>query len=163
MHLNFVQHGLYHLAGAFDQMDDGKQDLSVALAELLDDGGRLPGSASHNMVRFLHGGWLLFGVLFGNRILSKPAPPPPTNLQLSPGHHPRLEPCQHVHIKPDRYAGLPWAANFPITASYGSFLIAGISDRSRRWSGVLARRTRSLRFLAASGAHFTRTGPRAGD
>src|SRR6202521_2515286 len=78
---------LYHLAGAFDQMDDGKQDLSVALAELLDDGGRLPGSASHNMVRFLHGGWLLFGVLFGNRILSKPAPPPPTNLQLSPGHH----------------------------------------------------------------------------
>src|SRR6202162_3669168 len=87
MHLNFVQHGLYHLAGAFDQMDDGKQDLSVALAELLDDGGRLPGSASHNMVRFLHGGWLLFGVLFGNRILSKPAPPPPTNLQLSPGHH----------------------------------------------------------------------------
>src|SRR6202521_5587386 len=87
MHLNFVQHGLYHLAGAFDQIDDGKQDLSVALAELLDDGGRLPGSASHNMVRFLHGGWLLFGVLFGNRILSNPAPPPPTNLQLSPGHH----------------------------------------------------------------------------
>jgi feruloyl esterase len=25
--------------------------------------------------------------LFGNRILSKPAPPPPTNLQLSPGRH----------------------------------------------------------------------------
>src|SRR6202049_5174621 len=88
MHLNFVQHGLYHLAGAFDQIDDGKQDLSVALAELLDDGGRLAGSASHNMVRFLHGGWLLFRVLFGNRILSKPAPPPPTNLQLRPGHNP---------------------------------------------------------------------------
>jgi len=27
-----------------------------------------------------------FGFLFGNRILSKPAPPPPTNLQLRPGH-----------------------------------------------------------------------------
>src|SRR5450631_2233980 len=68
-------------------MDDRKQDLSVTLAELLDDGGRLAGSACHNMVRFLHGGWLLFGILFGNRILSKPAPPPPTNLQLSPGRH----------------------------------------------------------------------------
>src|ERR1700686_5712434 len=87
MHLNFVQDGLHHLAGAFDQMDDGKQDLSVALGELPDDGGRLAGSASHNMVRFLHGGWLLFRVLFGNRILSKPAPPPPTNLQLRPGHN----------------------------------------------------------------------------
>src|ERR1700680_3023882 len=39
------------------------------------------------MIRFLHSGWLLFGILFGNRILSKPAPPPPTNLQLSPGRH----------------------------------------------------------------------------
>src|SRR6266853_4135471 len=92
MHLNFVQHGLYHLAGAFDQMDDGKQDLSVTLAELLDDGGRLAGSASHNMIRFLHGGWLLFGILFGNRILLKPEPPPPTNLQLSPGRHPNQDP-----------------------------------------------------------------------
>src|SRR6202163_4595215 len=90
MHLDFVQYGFHYLAGAFDQMDDGKQDLSVALAELLDDGGRLAGSASHNMIRFLHGGWLLFGILFGNRILSKPAPPPPTNLQLSPGRHLRL-------------------------------------------------------------------------
>src|ERR1019366_7708513 len=92
MHLNFVQHGLHYLAGAFDQMDDRKQDLSVALAELLDHGGRLTGSACHNMVRFLHGGWLLFGILFGNRILSKPAPPPPTNLQLSPGRHPTKSP-----------------------------------------------------------------------
>jgi hypothetical protein len=86
LHLNLVQHGLHHLAGAFDQVDDRKQDLSVALAELLDDCGRLLGSPRHDMVRFLHGGWLLFRILFGNRLLSKPAPPPPINLQLSPGH-----------------------------------------------------------------------------
>src|SRR5258708_28457639 len=29
------------------------------------------------------------GFLSGNRILSKPAPPPPTNLQLYLGHYPR--------------------------------------------------------------------------
>jgi hypothetical protein len=41
MHLNFVQYSLDRLAGAFDQIDDGEQDLSIAAAELLDDGGRL--------------------------------------------------------------------------------------------------------------------------
>jgi len=30
-----------HLAGILDQGDDWKQDLSVGLTELLDDGGRL--------------------------------------------------------------------------------------------------------------------------
>src|ERR1019366_3172503 len=60
LHLDFVQHGLHHLAGAFDQIHDGKQDLPVALAELLDDDSRFLFGPGHNMVRFLHGGWLLF-------------------------------------------------------------------------------------------------------
>src|SRR5438876_4148397 len=76
LNLNFVDHVLHYLAGAFDEVDEGKQDLSVGLAELLDDCGRFLGGARHNMVRFLHGGWLLFGIDFSNRILSKPAPPP---------------------------------------------------------------------------------------
>jgi hypothetical protein len=51
------------------------------------------------MIRFLHGGWLLFGILFGNRILSKPVPPPPTNLQLSPGRNPISgQPKQFVYM-----------------------------------------------------------------
>jgi hypothetical protein len=56
---DFMDDVLDHLAGILDQVDDGKQDLPVALAELLDDGGRLAGSASHNVVSFLHGGRLL--------------------------------------------------------------------------------------------------------
>ena len=56
---DLVDHGFHHLAGAFDQVDDGKQDLSVGLTELLDDGGRLARSAGHDVIRFLHGGWLL--------------------------------------------------------------------------------------------------------
>src|SRR5712691_5234455 len=88
--LDLVDHVLYHLAGSLDEIDEGKQDLSVALAELLDDGGRFLGGARHNMVRFLHGGWLLFGFDFSNRILSKPAPPPlPTynyNWDIFSGH-----------------------------------------------------------------------------
>jgi hypothetical protein len=34
--------GLDHLAGGLNEVDDGKQDLPVALAELLDDDGTLP-------------------------------------------------------------------------------------------------------------------------
>ncbi len=54
-----MDHGFHHLAGALDQVDDGQQDLPVGLAELLDHGGLLASSVSHNMVLFLHGGWLL--------------------------------------------------------------------------------------------------------
>ena len=36
---DLMDHGFYHLAGALDQVDDGKQDLPVGLAELLDNGG----------------------------------------------------------------------------------------------------------------------------
>src|SRR5215472_7555350 len=56
---NLVDHVFHHLAGILDQVDDGKQDLSVGLAELLDNGGRLAGGASHDVVSFLHGGRLL--------------------------------------------------------------------------------------------------------
>ena len=56
---DLVDHGLDHLAGILDQVDDGKQDLSVGLAELLDNGGRLARSAGHDVVSFLHGGRLL--------------------------------------------------------------------------------------------------------
>jgi hypothetical protein len=56
---DLVDHGLDHLAGILNQVDDGKQDLSVGLAELLDNGGRLARSAGHDVVSFLHGGRLL--------------------------------------------------------------------------------------------------------
>ena len=36
---NLVDHVFHHLAGILDQVDNGKQDLSIGLAELLDDGG----------------------------------------------------------------------------------------------------------------------------
>lgn len=42
--LNFVDHVLHHLTGAFDQLDDGQQHLPVGLAKLLDHGGRFLGS-----------------------------------------------------------------------------------------------------------------------
>ena len=38
---DLVDHVLDHLAGILDEVDDRKQDLTIALAELLDDGGRL--------------------------------------------------------------------------------------------------------------------------
>jgi len=56
---DFVDDTLHHLAGALDHVDDGKQDLSVTSAELLDDGGRLARGAGHDVIRFLHGGRLL--------------------------------------------------------------------------------------------------------
>ena len=55
----FMDHVFHHMAGILDQVDDGKQDLSVGLAELLDDGGRLARSAGHYVISFLHGGRLL--------------------------------------------------------------------------------------------------------
>jgi hypothetical protein len=37
---DFMDHAFDHMAGILDEVDDGKQDLSIGLAELLDDGGR---------------------------------------------------------------------------------------------------------------------------
>ena len=54
-----MDHGLDYMAGILDEVHDGKQDLSVGLAELLDDGGRLARSAGHDVISFLHGGRLL--------------------------------------------------------------------------------------------------------
>jgi hypothetical protein len=56
---DLVDHGFYDLARTLDQIQDGKQDLSVGLAELLNYGGALTGSASNDVVWFLHGGRLL--------------------------------------------------------------------------------------------------------
>ena len=58
--LDFVDNVLHHLAGAFDQVNDGQQDLPVALTELLDHGGRFLGGSGHELIWFLHGGWFLF-------------------------------------------------------------------------------------------------------
>src|SRR5581483_4892488 len=70
----FMDHALDDLAGILDEVHDEKQDLSVGLAELLDNGGRLARSAGHDVIRFLHGGRLLSEFLFGNRILSNRQP-----------------------------------------------------------------------------------------
>src|SRR6266550_8901204 len=88
LYADLVNHRFDDVAGALDQVDDGKQDLTVGLAELLNDGGRLARGAGHDVVRFLHGGWFLSVVLFRNRILSNRCPPPLTNLQLNSGRPP---------------------------------------------------------------------------
>jgi hypothetical protein len=62
---DFVDDGLDYLAGAFHQVQQGKQDLSIGLAELLDDGRRLFGGLRHDLVCFTHGGWLLRIQCFG--------------------------------------------------------------------------------------------------
>src|SRR3954449_1748196 len=56
---DLIDDRLHHLAGILNQADEGKQDLTIGLAELLDDGGRLWRGAGHHMIRFLHGGRLL--------------------------------------------------------------------------------------------------------
>ncbi|MGA8869981.1 MAG: hypothetical protein WB460_02515, partial [Candidatus Acidiferrales bacterium] len=58
---DFMDYGFYDLAGVLDQVQDGKQDLPIGAAELFDHCGRLPRSAGHDVVRFLHGGRLLSG------------------------------------------------------------------------------------------------------
>src|SRR5215831_17930765 len=85
---NLVDHMFHHLAGILDQVDDGKQDLSIGLAELLDNGGRLAGSASHDMVSFLHGGRLLSDSCLATGFYRIGSQPPPTNLQLNSGRLP---------------------------------------------------------------------------
>src|SRR5262249_23233181 len=82
---NLVDHMFHHLAGILDQVDDGKEDLSIGLAELLDNGGRLAGSASHDMVSFLHGGRLLSDSCLATGFYRIGSQPPPTNLQLNSG------------------------------------------------------------------------------
>jgi len=56
---SLVDHGLHHMAGALDEVGNGKQDLSVALTELLENGRALARGPGHDVVRFLHGGRLL--------------------------------------------------------------------------------------------------------
>src|SRR5262245_8791316 len=87
---NLVDHVFHHLAGILDQVDNGKQDLSIGLAELLDDGGRLAGSASHDVVSFLHGGRLLSDSCLATGFYRIGSQPPPTNLQLNSGRLRRL-------------------------------------------------------------------------
>ena len=62
---DFVDDGLDHLAGAFHQVQQGKQDLSIGLAELLDDCGRFLSGLRYDLVCFTHGGWLLSDLSFG--------------------------------------------------------------------------------------------------
>jgi hypothetical protein len=88
LYLDFVNHVLHDLAGAFDQVDQRQQDLSVGLAELLDDGGGFLGGTRHNMVRFLHGGWLLFQGLVWQPDSIETGATAVTNLQLRLGHPP---------------------------------------------------------------------------
>ena len=92
---DFVDHVLDYLAGILDQVDDGKQDLAVGLAELLDDGGRLARSAGHDVVSFLHGGRLLSDSCLATGFYRIRRQPPPTNLQLSMGH-PHVEFCTSI-------------------------------------------------------------------
>ena len=58
---DLVNDRLHHLAGVLDKVYDGELDLTVGLAELLGDGGRLARSTGHDVVRFLHGGMFFFG------------------------------------------------------------------------------------------------------
>ena len=74
-----------HGAGALDLLDQGKEDLTVALAELLDDGRRLLVGAGYDLIFFFTAVGLLFGFVFSNRILSNRSPPP-AHLQLFLGH-----------------------------------------------------------------------------
>jgi hypothetical protein len=51
----------HHLAGTLDHLDDGKQDLPIRLAELLNDGGGFAFGPRHD-IRFLHGGLAPFRI-----------------------------------------------------------------------------------------------------
>ena len=74
--LDFVNHILHHLAGAFDQVDDGQQDLPVTLTELLDQAADSLAARVTIWYGFFTAVGSFLGFVFGNRILSKPAPPP---------------------------------------------------------------------------------------
>ena len=82
-----------HLTGTLEQIDQGQQQLSIGPTELLDHRGRFACRARHNLIPFLHGGGLLSDSSLATGILTKPAPPPPLNLQLWMGY-PLLGYCQ---------------------------------------------------------------------
>src|SRR4051812_23467600 len=81
-----MDHVLDYMAGILDEVHDGKQDLAVGLAELLDDGSRLARSAGHDVIRFFHGGRLLSDSCLATGFYRIGSQPPPTNLQLNSGH-----------------------------------------------------------------------------
>src|SRR5215831_429073 len=85
---DLVDHLLHDITGILDQADDRKQDLTIGLAELLDDGGRLARCAGHDVVRFLHGGRLLSDSCLATGFYRIGSQPPPTNLQLNSGRLP---------------------------------------------------------------------------
>ncbi len=98
--LDFVNHVLHHLAGAFDQIRPWATDLPVALTELLDHGGRFLGGTGHNLVWFLHGGWLLLRICVWQPDSIETGATAVTNLQLQMGHPP-LEEATSLNT-PDR-------------------------------------------------------------
>jgi len=57
---DFVDHVLDPGAGIPNQVGDGKQDLFVGLAELLDNGSGLPRGAGHDVVTFFAAAGRLF-------------------------------------------------------------------------------------------------------
>lgn len=105
-----MDNAFHYLAGTLVHVDDGKRDLSVASAELLDDGGRLTCSASHDVIRFLHGGGLLSVSAFGNRTLSNRCQPPPSYVQLNSG-------------RPEKMCG-------PLIQTFGDDSARGVADRA---------------------------------
>jgi hypothetical protein len=46
---DLMDHGLYYLAGVLDQVQDGKQDLSIGSTELLDDSTRFVRGPRHDI------------------------------------------------------------------------------------------------------------------
>src|SRR5437868_6046426 len=85
-----VDHFINGHPGLGDQFHQRQQNLSVRFRELFHAGGCILSLPAHNMVRFLHGGGVLSKIGFGESILTNRLPPPPLNLQLSPGHPPLL-------------------------------------------------------------------------
>src|ERR1700741_604983 len=89
LHLDFVNYVLHHLAGTFDQAHDGHQKLPIALTELLDYAGRFLGGSGHNLIWFLHGGWLLLRIWIRQPDSIETGATAVTNLQLRMGHRPK--------------------------------------------------------------------------
>jgi len=86
---DLMDHVLDHLTGILDQANEGKQDLPIALTELLNDGGRLAGSARHDLVSSLHGGRLLSVFCVWQPDSIESAPTAAYDLQLNSGRPPK--------------------------------------------------------------------------